>query len=65
MYKRHATEYKERTGRDFTMQVSCRIPEIDFEIHTRCFACRIDENGELQSLGNEDGEKVAGYLPIK
>ena len=57
MYKRHALEYKEHTGREFTMPVSCRIPELDFEIHTRCFACRIDENGEFQSLENGDGEK--------
>ena len=44
--------------------VSCKIPEIDFEIHTRCFACRIDENGKLQSLGNGDGEKFIGYFTV-
>ena len=64
-YAEHATEYKKHTGRDFTMQVSCRIPELDFEIHTRCFACRIDENGELHSLKNGDGEKLVDYLPMK
>lgn len=64
MYKRHAAEYKEHTGREFTMQVSCRIPELDFEIHTRCFACRIDENGELQSLESGDGKMLIEYFPI-
>ena len=44
--------------------VTCRIPELDFEIHTRCFACRIDENGELQSLQKGDGEKFVRYLPL-
>lgn len=47
-----------------TNNVSCKIPEIDFEIHTRCFACRIDGNGELQSLENDDGETLVEYLPI-
>lgn len=65
MFKRHADDYKEHTGREFTMQVSCRIPEIDFEIHTRCFACRIDENGELQSLEDGDGEKLIRYLTMR
>ena len=44
--------------------VSCKIPEIDFEIHTRCFACRIDGNGELKSLENGDGEKFIGYFTV-
>lgn len=61
----HAEEYKEHTGREFTMQVTCKIPEIDFEIHTRCFACRIDENGELHSLENGDGEKFIDYFPVR
>lgn len=65
MYRRDAAEYKERTGRELTMQVSCRIPEIRFEIHTRCFACRIDENGELHSLEKGDMEKVAMWFPMR
>lgn len=64
-YAEHAEKYKERTGRDFTMQVTCKIPEIDFEIHTRCFACRIDENGELKSLENGDDEKFIEYFPVR
>ena len=64
MYKNHAAEYKEHTGREFTMPVSCKIPELDFEIHTRCFACRIDENGELQSLENGDAEKFIKYFVV-
>ena len=64
-YAEHAEEYKEHTGREFKMQVTCKIPEIDFEIHTRCFACCIDEHGELQSLENGDGEKVIEYFPAR
>ena len=64
-YAEHAEEYKEHTGREFTMQVTCKIPEIDFEIHTRCFACRMDDNGELQSLESGDGEKFVKYFSIR
>ena len=56
---------KECIAEGYTKSVSCRIPEIDFEIHTRCFACRIDENGELQSLENDDGEKLIEYFPVR
>ena len=64
-YKELAEEYKEHTGREFKMQVSCKISEIDFEIHTRCFACRIDKTGELQSLEDGDAEKFINYFPSK
>lgn len=63
-YKERVEKYKEHTGKELTMHISCSIPEIDFEIHTRCFACRIDDNGELQSLESGDGEKFIEYLPI-
>lgn len=63
-YESNAAKYKEHTGREFTMQVSCRIPELDFEIHTRCFACRIDENGEFQSLEKGDGEKIVRFFTV-
>lgn len=55
---------KEYIAEGCTKSVSCKIPEIDFEIHTRCFACRIDRNGELQSLENGDGEKFMEYFVV-
>lgn len=61
-YAKFGKEYKEKYGTEMTMQVSCDIPEIGFKIHTRCFACRIDENGELQSILPEDYEKIMRYL---
>ena len=61
-YERHSAEYKEHTGKEMTMYVSCEIPEIGLTLHTRCFACRIDENGEFQSLENGDGQKYIEYF---
>lgn len=62
-YKRLSAWYREGTGREMTMPISCEIPEIDFEIHTRCIACRIDKNGVLQSLENDDYKKFIHYFP--
>ena len=63
-YERNAVKYKERTGKDFTMYVTCKIPEINFKIHTRCFACRIGEDGELYSLENGDSAKFIEYFVV-
>lgn len=38
------------------------IPEQGIEIYSRCIVCRMDENGELESLHKEDFEKVMKYL---
>ncbi len=65
MYAKEGKEYKERWGEELTMPVSCEIPEIGFKIHTRCFACRMDKNGMLQSLENGDEEKFIHFFPIK
>lgn len=45
--------------------ITCTIPTIDLKLHSRCFACRIDDKGELQSLEKGDGEKFIGYFPIR
>ena len=42
--------------------ITCEIPDISFKLHTRCFACRIDENGILQSLKFGDAEKFIEYF---
>ena len=63
-YKREGAEYKEHTGKELTMHVSCEIPELNFKIHTRCFACRIDHNGVLQSLAEGDGKFIEKYLTL-
>ncbi len=57
------SKYFEETGRELTPWVSCSIPEAGVELRSRCFACRIDENGEFQSI--EDGDAFVEYFPVK
>ena len=38
------------------------IPELGLKLYSRCIVCRMDENGELQSLEEGDGEKFMKYL---
>ena len=64
-YAEDGAAYLERWGEEMKMQVSCTIPEIGVVLHTRCFACRMDENGVLQSLEEEDYEKFMHYFPIR
>ena len=60
---RDGADYLKHWREDMKQYVSCEIPEIGFRIHTRCIACRMDENGVLQSLKEEDHAKVIRYLP--
>lgn len=38
------------------------IPENNIEIYSRCIVCRMDENGNLDSLQNGDYEEFVKYL---
>ena len=38
------------------------IPEENIEIYSRCIVCRINEDGEIESLQNEDYNKFMKYL---
>lgn len=40
----------------------CSIPELNLEIYSSCFLCRIDDNGDLQSVQPEDIEFVDNYF---
>lgn len=65
IYARDGAYYLERWGEELQMHVSCEIPEIGFKIHTRCFACRIDEEGVLQSLEKDDYKLFIHYFPAR
>lgn len=57
-------ELKEKALKEanYVMKPLAVIAEENIEIYSRCIACRIDEHGELQSLLNEDYNKLIGYL---
>lgn len=38
------------------------IPALNIKIYSRCFVCRISDNGKLTSLENEDIELISNYL---
>lgn len=65
LYEKEGKDYFDLWGEELKMHVSCEIPEIGFKIHTRCFACRMDENGVLQSLEEDDYKHFIHYLPVK
>lgn len=65
IYAEDGAEYLARWGEELKMHVSCEIPEIDFKIHTRCFACRMDENGVLQSLERDDYKQFIHFFPAR
>jgi len=65
MYARDGAKYLKRWGKELKMHVSCEIPEIGFKIHTRCFACRMDENGVLHSLEDDDYKRFIHYFPVR
>lgn len=46
----------------YTEKPLCSIPELNLEIYSRCFLCRIDDNSELQSVQPEDIELVDNYF---
>ena len=58
-------DYKARWGEEMKIPVSCDIPEMGLKLHTRCFACRIDEHGVLQSIQDEDIVKFIRYFPAR
>lgn len=65
IYAKEGADYLKDWGEEMKMHVSCEIPEIGVKIHTRCFACRVDEKGILQSLENGDCEKFIHYFPYR
>ena len=65
MLAEDGAKYLANTGRELTPWISCSIPEIGIELHSRCFACRIDENGEFQSLEDGDGEAFINFFPVR
>ncbi|MDO4479406.1 MAG: hypothetical protein Q4B73_10315 [Lachnospiraceae bacterium] len=62
-HAKKAPFYKEYLGKDYKMRVTCHIPELDTTLHTRCFACRLDKDGNFESLELNDIDKFMHYFP--
>ena len=62
IYAREGKRYLKRWGEELKMHVSCTIPEIGLKIHTRCFACRMNAEGEFEDIQPEDYSIVALYF---
>lgn len=57
-------QYKEKLFHEdgYVLKPLAEIPELDIKLYSRCFACRIDAEGKVGSLKEEDYEKVMKYL---
>lgn len=47
---------------DYELKPLAVIPELDMKLYSRCFVCRVDEDGELASLEDGDYKKFEKYL---
>lgn len=49
-------------NKDYILKPTATIPEINFELYSRCIVCRVNDNGEFESLRDGDFEKFEKYL---
>ena len=59
VYNKYAEEALEQKENRSPLVV---IKDENIELYSRCIVCRMNENGELESLQSEDIEKFIGYL---
>ena len=55
-------KYKENKAKSRNMKPLVTIPEINIEIYSRCIVCKMNEDGEFESLYNDDCDKFMKYL---
>lgn len=57
-------ELKEKVLKEenYNLKPLAVIPEENIELYSRCIACRMKENGELESLQDNDYNKLINYL---
>ena len=57
-------ELKERVMKEegYAIKPLAIIPEYNLELYSRCVVCRMNDDGELESLQEEDYEKFMKYL---
>lgn len=68
VYNKHEEEqaksHREKLLKEenYILKPLATIEEEHIKIYSRCIVCRIDENGELESLQKGDYEKIVMYL---
>ena len=55
-------KYEEEKKKNNKTKPLVFIPEKNIKLYSRCVVCRMNENGELESLKNDDYDKVVKYL---
>ena len=60
--ERRAKKAKVFREEGYVIEPLAVIPEENIEIYSRCIACRMNADGELESLQDEDYDKLTNYL---
>jgi hypothetical protein len=47
---------------NYILKPTATIPEINLELYSRCIVCRVNDNGEFESLRDGDFKKFEQYL---
>ena len=55
-------KYQEESYANSNDKPLVSIPEIGLTLYSRCIACRMNDNGQLESLHNEDCEIILKYF---
>lgn len=68
IYNKHQEERKLQEKemllerKNYALKPLAIIPELDLKLYSRCIVCRMNEQGEFESLKEEDFDKFMKYL---
>lgn len=62
IYAQEGKKYRERWGEELKMHISCEIPEMGVQLHTRCFACRMNATGVFEDVHPGDYNIIINYF---
>lgn len=70
VYNKYQEEYQLKQNEEWLLEDGyvakplASIPELNLDIYSRCFICRMDEQGNLQNIEDEDDEVIEKYLIV-
>lgn len=62
IYNKYQEEQILRNKEKYSIKPVAFIPKRNIELYSRCVVCRMNENGEIESLQNEDIDKIMNCL---